>query len=678
MATDLFSDIEYLKGVGKAKGEKYRKLGISCPYDLLCHIPRSYLDFRAYVPISQAEPESYNVLKLTVKKKLAPKITRNRLMIYSASATDGFDDITIVIYNNVYSFQALKERQTYYMYGKVTGGFVSRQISAPMFVPADSPDLILPVYKLTQGITVNAVRTNVKQALSILEQNPFETLPENIRQKYDLAETVQAFKNVHFPETEESAEYARRRLAFEELLKLQLGMLMMKLKKKKAAPVVMNRNVSIGDFFDALPFEMTDDQSKAVDEIISDLCGGTVMERLLQGDVGSGKTAVAAAVCCFAAKNGYQSAIMAPTEILASQHYETFRKFLEPLGIRTVLLTGSTSAKQKADIRARLAAGEIDVLTGTHAIIQDDVEYKSLALVITDEQHRFGVAQRTALAEKGNSPHRLIMSATPIPRTLALNIFGDLDVSVIRQLPKGRKPITTYAVTGRKREGAFGFLRARLDEGRQAYVVCPMIEDSESELFAVKSYAENAAKTTLKGYSAALLHGRMKSAEKEDVMRRFGSGELQVLICTTVVEVGVDVPNASVMIVENAERFGLSQLHQLRGRVGRGSYESTCILITDNKNEDCIRRMKIMSSTSDGFVIAQEDLDMRGPGDFFGSAQHGLPPLRTASASDILRMSDEVRQCADELLSDDPALERPEHRALKIDTLKFFNKDIVG
>lgn len=678
MPADLFSDIEYLKGVGKAKGEKYRKLGISCPYDLLCHIPRSYLDFRAYVPISQAEPESNSVLKLTVKKKLSPVVTRNRLMIFNAVATDGFDDITIVIYNNSYSFQALQERKTYYMYGKVTGGFINRQISSPLFIPTDSPDLILPVYKLTQGLTINTVRMNVKQAISILEQSPFETLPEYIRKKYDLAEIVQAFKNVHFPQTEESAEYSHRRLAFEELLKLQLGMLMMKLKKKKAAPAVMNRNVPMNDFYSALPFEMTEDQANAVNEIISDLCGGIVMERLLQGDVGSGKTAVAAAVCCFAVKNGYQSAIMAPTEILATQHYETFKKFLEPLGIRTALLTGSATAKQKADIRARLISGEIDVLTGTHAIIQDDVEYKALALVITDEQHRFGVAQRTALAEKGDSPHRLIMSATPIPRTLALNIFGDLDVSVIRQLPKGRKPVTTYAVTGRKREGAFGFLRARLDEGRQAYVVCPMIEDSESELFAVKSYAENAQETTLKGYSTALLHGRMKSSEKEDVMRRFSRGELQVLICTTVVEVGVDVPNASVMIVENAERFGLSQLHQLRGRVGRGSYESTCILITDNKNEDCIRRMKIMSSTSDGFAIAQEDLDMRGPGDFFGSAQHGLPPLKMASASDILRMSDEVRKCADELLAADPMLDRPEHRALKIDTLKFFNKDIVG
>ena len=402
------------------------------------------------------------------------------------------------------------------------------------------------------------------------------------------------------------------------------------------------------------------------------------MNRLLQGDVGSGKTAVAAAACCFAAKNGIQSAVMAPTEILAAQHFKTFNSFLEPCGVRVALLTGSTPAKQKAAIREKLLSGEIDLVAGTHAIIQKDVEYKSLGLVITDEQHRFGVAQRAALAEKGDSPHRLIMSATPIPRTLALNIFGDLDITSIRQLPKGRSPVKTYAVTGKKREGAFSFLRARLDEGRQAYVVCPMIEDSESELFAVKSYAENAEKTTLKGYSTALLHGRMKAAEKEEVMGKFSRGELQVLICTTVVEVGVDVPNAAVMVIENAERFGLSQLHQLRGRVGRGQYESTCILITDNKNEDCIQRMKIISATTDGFKIAQEDLNMRGPGDFFGNAQHGLPPLKIASAYDISMLSEEVRRCAEELLHDDPTLDKPEHRTIKIDTLKLFNKEITS
>lgn len=678
MATNLFSEIEYLKGVGKAKGEKYRKLGISTPYDLLYHIPRDYMDFRTHIPIAQAENEEQCVLKLTITKKLPPKAIRKGLVICHAAATDGIDDILIVIYNNVYAFHALKEFGTYYMYGKVTGGFTRKEIHSPVYISADSPVLIQPVYKLTQGLPINAVRQNMQQALSILEQSPFETLPQYIREKYELPDIVWALRNIHFPETNNAAEIARRRVAFEELLKLQLGMLMLKIRKKKSTSYILDKSTDMSDFYNALPFQLTEGQAHAVDEIIADMCSGSPMNRLLQGDVGSGKTAVAAAACCFAAKNGIQSAVMAPTEILAAQHFKTFNSFLEPCGVRVALLTGSTPAKQKAAIREKLLSGEIDLVAGTHAIIQKDVEYKSLGLVITDEQHRFGVAQRAALAEKGDSPHRLIMSATPIPRTLALNIFGDLDITSIRQLPKGRSPVKTYAVTGKKREGAFSFLRARLDEGRQAYVVCPMIEDSESELFAVKSYAENAEKTTLKGYSTALLHGRMKAAEKEEVMGKFSRGELQVLICTTVVEVGVDVPNAAVMVIENAERFGLSQLHQLRGRVGRGQYESTCILITDNKNEDCIQRMKIISATTDGFKIAQEDLNMRGPGDFFGSAQHGLPPLKIASAYDISMLSEEVRRCAEELLHDDPTLDKPEHRAIKMDTLKLFKKEVTS
>ena len=678
MATNLFSEIEYLKGVGKAKGEKYRKLGVSTPYELLYHIPRDYMDFRTHIPIAQTENEEYSVLKLTITKKLPIKTIRKGLVICQATATDGIDDIIIVIYNNVYAFHAIKEFGTYYMYGKVTGGFTRKELHSPVYISAESPVLIQPVYKLTQGLPVNAVRQNMQQALSILEQSPFETLPQYIREKYELPDLVWALRNVHFPETNNAAEIARRRIAFEELLKLQLGMLMLKIRKKKSTSYILDKSTDMSDFYNTLPFQLTEGQAHAVDEITADMCSGSPMNRLLQGDVGSGKTAVAAAACCFAAKNGIQSAVMAPTEILAAQHFKTFNSFLEPCGVRVALLTGSTPAKKKAEIRDKLQSGEIDLVAGTHAIIQKDVEYQSLGLVITDEQHRFGVAQRAALAEKGDSPHRLIMSATPIPRTLALNIFGDLDITSIRQLPKGRSPVKTYAVTGKKREGAFSFLRARLDEGRQAYVVCPMIEDSESELFAVKSYAENAAKTTLKGYTTALLHGRMKAAEKEEVMGNFSRGELQVLICTTVVEVGVDVPNAAVMVIENAERFGLSQLHQLRGRVGRGQYESTCILITDNKNEDCIQRMKIISATTDGFKIAQEDLNMRGPGDFFGSAQHGLPPLKIASAYDISMLSEEVRRCAEELLCDDPTLDKPEHRAIKIDTLKLFNKEITS
>ena len=678
MPTTLFSEIEYLKGVGRARGEKYRRLGINSPYELIYHIPRDYLDFRAHVPVRQAVLNEYNVLKLTVFRKMPPQRIKGGLVICKAAATDGTDDILIVVYNNVYSFQAMKEGGEYYMYGKVTGNFLRREISSPVFISADETVLIQPKYHLTQGLSANMIRTNMRQALEIMKNEPFETLPPGILEKYELCPLMRALENIHFPDSELSAETARRRLAFDELLKLQIGMSLMRTRSRRSTAFGMDSSIDVNEFTEGLPFELTDDQKKAVEEITADLCRDVPMNRLLQGDVGSGKTAVAAAACYFAAKNGVQSALMAPTEILASQHYRTLSSFLEPFGVRVCLLTGSMTAKKKEKIRGELGAGEIDVIVGTHAIIQKDVEYKALGLVITDEQHRFGVAQRAALAEKGDAPHKLVMSATPIPRTLALIIYGDLDISAITQLPKGRKPVSTYAVTGKLRSRAFGFVRERLDEGRQAYVVCPMIEESESELFAVKTYAENAAQGDLKGYTTALLHGKMRAAEKDRVMQKFRDGEIQVLICTTVVEVGVDVPNAAVMVIENAERFGLSQLHQLRGRVGRGSFESTCILITDNTSEECVKRMKIMSSTTDGFKISEEDLKMRGPGDFFGNAQHGLPPLKIADIACNMELMKQAQDCAGEILSDDPLLEKPQNRPLKMDVMRLFSRDIIG
>lgn len=678
MPANLFSEIEYLKGVGKARGEKYRKLGITTPYELIYHIPRAYLDFRCHVPVQQAELNEYNVLKLTIFRKMPPQRVKGGLVICKAAATDGIDDILIVVYNNVYGFNALKEGETYYMYGKVTGNFLRKEITSPVYISSQERVLIQPVYSLTQGLSVNMVRQNMKQAVGMMKAAPFETLPADILRRYDLCTLVYALENIHFPENDMASETARRRLAFDELLKLQLGMSMMKTRSRRNTAYKMNSAVSVEEFENGLPFELTDAQKKAVSEIVTDLCRETPMNRLLQGDVGSGKTAVAAAACYFSVKNGVQAALMAPTEILAMQHYSTLSGFLEPFGIKVCLLTGSLTAKKKAALREQISSGEINVIVGTHAIIQKDVEYKSLGLVITDEQHRFGVAQRAALAEKGDAPHKLVMSATPIPRTLALIIYGDLDISAINQLPKGRKPVKTYAVTGKLRHRAFGFVRERLDEGRQAYVVCSMIEESESDLLAVKSYAENAAEGDLKGYSIALLHGKMRAAEKDKVMKKFRDGEIQVLICTTVVEVGVDVPNAAVMVIENAERFGLSQLHQLRGRVGRGEHESSCILITDNTSDECKQRMKIMSSTTDGFKISEEDLKMRGPGDFFGNAQHGLPPLKIADIACNMELMNMAQNCAKELLETDPQLNLPQHRALKMDTMRLFNKEIIG
>lgn len=675
----LFSGIKTLKGVGSAKAEKYEKLGVKSVYGLICHFPKNYLNFHCNVPVCDAVVNEYNCFRLKIKSKSVPQVTRNNNMIYKSVATDGIDDITITIFNSEYSFRCLNVGHVYYMYGKVTENLFGKEIISPVYIDDGEKNFIQPIYKLTQGLTVNILRKDVKQALSIMKNEPFETLSENIRHKYNLRPLMWSFENIHFPESEISAEEAKRRLAFDELLELQLGMLIMKKHAKAHTAFKMDESVKISDFVRGLPFELTNDQKKASFEIIKDLCRDVPMNRLLQGDVGSGKTAVAAIACCFSARNGVQSALMAPTEILAVQHYKTLSSFLEPFGIKVCLLTGSVSHKEKIELYRKIADGEYDVIVGTHAIIQKDVEYKSLGLVITDEQHRFGVAQRAALAEKGNTPHKLVMSATPIPRTLALIIYGDLDISIIAQLPKGRKPVQTYAVYGDKmRERAFNFVRERIKEGRQAYVVCPMIEESESELFAVKSYAENAVKKDLKGCTTELLHGKMKPAEKDKVMQDFREGKIDVLICTTVVEVGVDVPNAAVIVIENAERFGLSQIHQLRGRVGRGQFESTCILIASSNNEECLQRMKIISSTNDGFKISEEDLKMRGPGDFFGNAQHGLPPMKIADISCSNELMNMARECATEIIEDDPLLEKPCNTSLKMDVIRLFDKDIIG
>lgn len=674
----LFGGTENLSGIGKSKAEKYQKLSIESVYDLICHFPKKYFDFHNNVSVQNAVINEQNCIKLQIISKSKPQAVRNKLVVCKAVATDGTDNITIVMYNNVYAFQYLREGNQYYMYGKVTENFYGYEISSPAYIHVSEKNFIQPIYKLTQGLTVNMVRADMKKAISAMKNEPFETLSDDIREKYFLKPLMWSMEKIHFPDSTESVEQARRRLAFDELLRLQLGMTLMRKRSKRSTSFRMDKSTDIDDFIKSLPFELTGDQKKASLEIISDLCRDVPMNRLLQGDVGSGKTAVASIACCFSAKNGIQSALMAPTEILASQHYKTLSGFLEPFGMKVCLLTGSMTPKQKSLIRQDIADGKYDVIVGTHAIIQKDVEYKSLGLVITDEQHRFGVAQRSALAEKGGTPHKLVMSATPIPRTLALMIYGDLDISIIAQLPKGRKPIKTYAVTGKMRHRAFNFVRQHLNEGRQAYVVCPMIEESESELFAVKSYAENAVRSDLKGYNVELLHGKMSAHEKETVMQKFHDGETDVLICTTVVEVGVDVPNATVMVIENAERFGLSQIHQLRGRVGRGQFESACILITDNLTDECVRRMKIMSNTTDGFKISEEDLKMRGPGDFFGNAQHGLPPMKIADLSCNIELMNDAKQCAEEILSDDPLLEKPCNTSLKMEVIRLFDKDIIG
>ncbi len=670
---DLFKPVRYLKGVGEKKAKYYEKLGIKTVYDLLYHLPRNYVDFSCPVSPPEAVNNEYAVFRGTIVKKMPEQYIRKGLSIFKAVATDGTYDFIVIIYNNVYGFRALKEGEEYCFYGKVSGTPLRREISSPRIIKANSEPL-QPIYPLTTGITSGAILTNMREAVSMLENQPFDSMPSNILMENDLMSLPHALKSIHFPKNFKEAEQARRRLAFDELLILQLGLLTLKKRSREKASLIM-QNVDINEFYDALPFEMTGAQKRSVDEIIGDLQSEYPMNRLLQGDVGSGKTAVAAAACFFAYENGCQSAVMAPTEILAVQHYNTMTKFLEPLGLSVILLTGSMTAKQKREAKEKLRSGEAAVAVGTHAIIQKDVEFAKLGLVITDEQHRFGVAQRAALADKGDSPHRLVMSATPIPRTLALIIYGDLDISVIDEMPKGRQPIKTYAVTDKMRTRVYNFLKQAVDDGSQGYIVCPMIEDSESDLQAVKSYADNIRKNEFADYEVGLLHGKMRADEKNKVMDKFKNGEIEVLVCTTVVEVGVDVPNATIMLIENAERFGLSQLHQLRGRVGRGSKQSHCVLITNNTGEDCIKRMKIMSSTSDGFKISEEDLKLRGPGDFFGNRQHGLPPLKIADVAADMEMMNLTKRIAQEIVAKDSELKSREYSGLKIEVIRLFGRN---
>lgn len=669
--TKLFLSIRSLKGVGKKRLELYDKLHIRTPWELLHYFPRSYRDYRNPVPAAQTVLEESNVVRVTITAKKPPVYSHSGMQIFRLeSEDDQGTSLDIVIFNNIYSYQALEVGRTYTLYGKITGTMLQREIQSPM-IHKDSENPMEAIYPQITGLTSAMLRTNVAASLELLDESPVETLSSGLRESYGLMPLTRALHCIHQPETPEDAEKARYRLAFEEMLRLQLGMLLLKKQGRQQSNYIMDNNTDMQPFYESLPFALTRPQQKAVREITADMCANSPMNRLLQGDVGSGKTAVAAAACYFCVKNGLQCALMAPTEILAGQHADTLRGFLEPLGISVCLLTGSVPQKQKKEICGHIADGTAQVIVGTHAIMQKAVTYHALALVITDEQHRFGVAQRTALAEKGGVPHKLVMSATPIPRTLALMIYGDLDVSVLDSSPRGRLPVKTYAVTGKLRERAMHFLIQELQKGHQAYIVCPAIEEGESDLQAVTVYAEKMRETLLKGWRTGILHGQMSAAEKEEAMRIFRNHEMDVLICTTVVEVGVDVPNATVMMIEDAERFGLSQLHQLRGRVGRGKFQSHCILITEHITEESRQRLRLLSSTTDGFEVAQADLKLRGPGDFFGSMQHGLPPLKLASLTDV-QMLASVRKAAEDILEKDPDLQLPENHTLYMDIARLF------
>ncbi len=664
MQLKLNDNVTYLKGVGPKRAENYKKLSVKTVKDLLYHFPRDYIDLTSPTVIKDTQIGETYAIAGRVVRKLPPARIRKGMTIFKAVFTDDEEDLTVIIYNSEYLFNSLILGEPIILYGKISGNMVRKEMNSPTVFKIGAGANMQPVYPMTEGITQNLIRENIKNALSLLNGRIYEPVSSGILKRHELCSLPYALYNIHFPKDDYSFNTAKRRLVFDELLTLGLGMLMLKGRNREQTPNRLS-GADIDDFYKSLPFSLTECQKTSIDECISDMKKDFPMNRLLQGDVGSGKTAVAAAVSYFVFKNKKQTALMAPTEILAAQHYETFKAFLEPLGVNVGLLVGSLTPKQKSEMYQKIQDGEIDVIVGTQALYQQSVSFCDLAFVITDEQHRFGVDQRASLSKKGVNPHVLVMSATPIPRTLALMIYGDLDISVLNELPKGRQKIQTYAVTGKLRQRAYAFIKKELDKGRQAYIVCPMIEENESGLKSVKTYAENLAVNDLSGYIIGLLHGKMKAAEKEKIMTRFKSGEIDVLVSTTVVEVGVDVPNATVIMIENSERFGLSQLHQLRGRVGRGSEQSYCILVTDNPTEDCRKRLKIMSEISDGFELSREDLKMRGPGDFFGSKQHGLPKLKIADMSEDIEVLKDAQEEAKRIFESDPSLKQPENKGLK-------------
>ena len=660
----LERSVVYVKGVGPKRAELFEKVGVSTVYDLLQYCPRDYIDLSAPCEIKNAQGEDPLVIRARVVKKMPPARIRKGLTVCKAVFTDDTDDITVTLYNQEYLFASLKEGEDYILYGKVAGNMVRREMNSPMVFSAASPDLILPVYPLTEGLSQNIIRKAVRGALDLVLGEVEDIMPQYVRDSCRMCSLACAWENIHFPKSLYGAHEARRRLIFDELLIHSLAIAYQRQNEDSDSNYIMQAQ-PLEEFTSALPFTLTKTQLRSLNDCTVAMRGAHRMNRLIQGDVGCGKTVVAAGAAWFAYKNGYQSCVMAPTEILAAQHYKTFKSLLEPLGVRVALLTGSLTPKNKRVLKEQIAAGEFDVIVGTHALFYESTHFSDLALVITDEQHRFGVEQRAALSAKGRNPHRLVMSATPIPRTLALILYGDLDISVINELPVGRKPISTYAVTGKMRERAFGFVKKQLEMGRQGYVVCPMIDESESDLNDVTSYSQKLAQGAFADYKVGLLHGRMSAAEKEEVMNGFKRGEIDLLVATTVVEVGVDVPNAAVMVIENADRFGLSQLHQLRGRVGRGEWESFCILITDNTSPECVQRMKIISRTSDGFKIAEEDLKLRGPGDFFGTHQHGLPAFKLADLTRDMQLLQTAQQMSKSIIESDPQLKRADHRIMR-------------
>ena len=658
---DLSTDVRYIKGIGEQRAKALNTLGICTLRDLIAWFPRKYDDRRQAKRIADLVPGETACVAAMIATPPTVSHIRKGMDLVKVRAVDETGVLDVTFFNQTWLKNQLVQGETYIFYGKAEGNLLRRTMASPIVEQEGRGEFtgrIVPIYPLTAGVSQLILSRSIRQGLDACAAILPDVLPDEVRQAHQLCRIGYAYENIHFPEDEKALDLARRRLAFEELFLFTIGLKRLR-NRRETVHVPPCGAVDMEAFYSALPFTLTDAQRRCVEEALRDMRSGQPMNRLCQGDVGSGKTMVAAACVYFCVKNGRQAALMAPTEILAQQHYNGLAPLLETLGIRCALLTGSTKAATKRSICAQLASGEIDFAIGTHALITEGVEYADLGLVVTDEQHRFGVAQRAALAAKGQHPHTLVMSATPIPRTLALILYGDLDVSIIDQLPPGRQPIETYSVPGSYHPRVYTFIRKLVNEGRQAYVVCPMVEENDElpdERKAVTEYAKKLQTEVFPDLNVAFVHGKMKPREKDAVMTAFAAHETDILVSTTVIEVGVDVPNAAIMVIENAERFGLSQLHQLRGRVGRGKHQSYCILISDNKNEETKQRLKVMTKTADGFKIAEEDLRLRGPGDFFGERQHGLPGLRIADIGCDTKLLQEAQQAAEALLEKDPDL----------------------
>ena len=666
---DLKKDVKYVKGVGPNRVILLNKLGIYTLQDLITYYPRTYEDRSKPKTLLECQDGEDCLIEVTATSKIIEtrfsKKTMQKLMIRDQTTA-----AEAIWFNQTYLKTKIEIGKKYRMYGKIKRKVNKIQITSPVFDEIGSTKntgRIIPIYPLTYNLTQNTLRKIMENAMIEVYGKLEETLPEYLLKIYKLQNINEAIKHIHFPEELKDFKIAKNRLVFEELLITQLALLSLKNKEiLETKGIKFNNQHKIQEITEKFPFKLTNAQTRVLKEIEKDMESEKVMNRLLQGDVGSGKTAVAMCAAYKAVKNGYQAAIMAPTAILATQHKENFDKTLQEQGIKSELLISGITKKKKEEILQKLKQGEIDILIGTHAIIEDNVEFKNLGLVVTDEQHRFGVRQRNKIAKKGQNPDILVMSATPIPRTLALILYGDLDISIIDELPPNRKKIETYAVTKKMQERVDNFIKAQLTQGRQAYIVCPLVEEGEEAgLKSVIELAEKYQTQILPEYKIAYLHGKMRPKEKDEIMLKFKKHEIDVLISTTVIEVGVDVPNANIMVIEDAQRFGLAQLHQLRGRVGRGEYQSYCVLKYEGNSETIRKRMKVMSDTNDGFIISEKDLELRGSGDFFGTMQHGLPEFKIANLFEDMKILKQVQQIAKIIIEEDAKLEQKQNEKLK-------------